>query len=273
MTWEEAVRWYRELPGNEKAVRDNYFDLPVLPAAQRYAESEEFAEVLQVFSEGDGRRCLDLGAGNGIASYAFARHGWQVVALEPDPSAEVGAGAISAIASETGLPITVAREVGEKLPFDHASFGAVFGRQVLHHLSDLRLGVREIFRVLEPNGLFMATREHVVDNAADLAQFRSNHPLHALYGGENAHPLAEYCAAFEEAGFVIQKIWAPLDSVLNYYPGTRRQLAKEIDKLSAQAPLGKYLSRFEFFHRRKTARANRENIAPGRLYSFLLLKP
>ena len=29
MSWEEAVRWYRGQPGNEAAIRANYFDLPV----------------------------------------------------------------------------------------------------------------------------------------------------------------------------------------------------------------------------------------------------
>ena len=34
-------------------------------------------------------RALDLGAGNGILSYALAREGWSVTAVEPDPSALV----------------------------------------------------------------------------------------------------------------------------------------------------------------------------------------
>ena len=48
LSWEDAVRWYRAQPGNEAAIRANYFDLPVRPAAERYAASEEFAEVTRL---------------------------------------------------------------------------------------------------------------------------------------------------------------------------------------------------------------------------------
>ena len=80
LNWEEAVRFYRSQPGNEIEVRNNYFDLPVLDAAKRYAGSEEFAEVLRHLGTGNGRRILDAGAGNGIASYALAANGWRVKA-------------------------------------------------------------------------------------------------------------------------------------------------------------------------------------------------
>ena len=75
LSWEEAVRWYRAQPNNAAEVRNNYFDLPVLSAAERYAQSEEFAEVLRLLGRGNGSRILDLGAGNGIASFALAKNG------------------------------------------------------------------------------------------------------------------------------------------------------------------------------------------------------
>jgi len=106
-TWEEAVRWYRAQPGNEVEVSNNYFDLPVRQAAERFAESEEFAEISRLLGAGEGRQILDLGAGNGIASYALASNGWVVTALEPDESEEVGAGAIQLLARATALLIKV----------------------------------------------------------------------------------------------------------------------------------------------------------------------
>src|SRR5262245_34630854 len=88
LDWEPAVRRFREAPGNQQAVLDNYFDLPVGGAAERYAASEEFREIVRLLGPGRGRLALDLGAGNGVSSFALAGAGWRVTAVEPDPSDE-----------------------------------------------------------------------------------------------------------------------------------------------------------------------------------------
>src|SRR5690349_8888902 len=96
-TWEDAVRWLRDQPGAQAVVRDAYFDDPLLQAAERYWQSNEWHAVRQIIGIGPGR-ALDVGAGRGIASYALARDGFEVTALEPDPSDLVGGGAIRALA-------------------------------------------------------------------------------------------------------------------------------------------------------------------------------
>jgi tRNA1(Val) A37 N6-methylase TrmN6 len=45
---------------------------------------------------------VDIGAGNGIASFALARDDWQTVAIELHSSDLVVAGAIRQLARETG---------------------------------------------------------------------------------------------------------------------------------------------------------------------------
>src|SRR3954462_12796972 len=112
-TWEQAVREFRADPANSRAVRDNYFDLPVSEAARRYARSREFRALRGLV--GKPGRLLDLGAGNGVTSYAFATKGWSVDAVEPDPSSEVGAGAISSVCR--GLDVRVHIAGAEALPF------------------------------------------------------------------------------------------------------------------------------------------------------------
>ena len=273
-TWEEAVRYFRSLPGNENEVRNNYFDLPVLAAAKRYARSEEFAEVLRHLGPGAGRRILDVGAGNGIASYALALNGWRVIALEPDPSREVGAGAIRDIAGETQLPIEIVRTIGEQLPFADSSFDAVHGRQVLHHAADLDLMIREIARVLMPASVFLSTREHVADNEEQLVTFRNEHPLHRLYGGENAYALAKYIEGLRRGGFELQKVWGPLDSVLNFFPGTeaQRQIAWRQIANHSYSRFGRLLSWSARFREAAVRRYTARDQTPGRIYSFLAIK-
>lgn len=274
LSWEEAVRWYRAQPDSEAAIRANFFDLPVLQAAQRYAAGEEFAEVARLLGPGGGRHILDLGAGNGIASYAFARAGWRVTALEPDPSTEVGAGAIREIQTATDLPITIVTVVGDTLPLAEASCDAVFARQVLHHVPDLRQTMRELYRILRPQGCVLAIREHVVHDAEELARFRGRHPLHHLYGGENAYPLDTYLSAGSTSGFVVEKTWGPLESILNFFPGTEDARQRWVRHLAHRRflGLGRLFARSPEFIATALRTEERTNPTPGRIHSFLLRK-
>lgn len=275
VSWEEAVRWYRLQPDNQAMILANYFDLPVRTAVERYARSEEFAEVLRLLGPGNGRAVLDLGAGNGIASYALARAGWQVTALEPDPSDEVGAGAIRGLRDQTGLPITVTQEWGESLPFAAGAFDAMHGRQVLHHARDLEAMVREVARVLRPGGRALFTREHVVDDDAQLAAFRAAHPLHHLYGGESAFPLQRYQTAFRAAGLRLRRTWGPAESILNYFPGSEAQRLRAVRRNAGRSlyRLGWLLVWWPWFRAEQLRRTTLRDHTPGRIYSFLLEKP
>jgi len=274
LTWEQAVRWFRAQPGNESEILSNYFDLPVRRAAERYAASEEFGEVLRLLGAGGGRKILDLGAGNGIASLALAQNGWLVSALEPDSSNEVGAGAIRDLARETGLPIEVVEEFGERLPFPDESFDAIHARQVLHHAADLDTFVREIARVLKPGGLCLATREHVADNDQQLQAFRNEHPLHHLYGGEHAYPLDRYLSAFVDSGLRVIDTWGPIESILNFFPGSEaeRQIAKRQVANRSCFRFGRLLSWSAAFRDAQLRRYTQRDQTPGRIFSFLVGK-
>jgi len=275
MTAEEAVRWYRSQPGNEQAVRDNYFDLPVLPAAKRYAASEEFAEVRRLLGPGAGRTILDVGAGNGVVSYGLASDGWKVTALEPDTSEEIGSGAIRALARDAGLSVTVEERIGDRLPFPDATFDAIFCRQVLHHIPDLFVAQRDFFRLLKPGGVILALREHVANTPAELEEFLRNHPLHQLYGQEHAWPLETYRGSARDAGFTERHVWAPLESILNFAPGNEGGRRKAIRKLAERrfGGLGKWLKWWPNFMQNSLRAHIAADTAGGRIYSFLWEKP
>ena len=220
---------------------------------------------------------LDVGAGRGIASYAFARDGFDVTALEPDASDLVGAGAIRALGTVAQLQITVVQEFSERLPFPDASFDVVFTRAVLHHTRDLGGACQEFFRVLRPGGRLIAIREHVISKRQDLQAFLDLHPLHWLYGGENAFLLSEYQLAIKRGGFLLHKVLAPLDSPINFAPytlaGLQLEIAQRADRffpwpVSFTANL---LSKnVVWFTIRKLLK--QIDHRPGRLYSFIATK-
>jgi SAM-dependent methyltransferase len=219
ISWEEAVLWLRRQPGQEWLVRACFYDDPLLDAAIRYWESTEW-QAVRAFLPGECGAALDIGAGRGISSYALARDGWKVTALEPNPSAVVGAGAIRGLAEAARLEIEVTETWGEQLPFADATFDAVHCRQVLHHARDLGQLCGEIGRVLKPGGRFIATREHVISRREDLQAFLDMHPLHKLYGGENAFLLDEYVNAIQGGGIRLEHVLNPQASDINLYPET-----------------------------------------------------
>ena len=217
LTWEEAVIWLREQPEKAKLVHDCYYDDPIEQAANRYSNSEEWLAVKKLLNKYLPGKVLDLGAGRGISSYAFAKEGCNVIALEPSSSDIVGVGAIKAINSKSSLSIKISQHHAESLPFPDNSFDIVYGRAVMHHCKNISVLCEEASRVLKPGGIFLATREHVLSQREDLQNFLDSHSLHFLYGGENAYLLDEYVnsivAAVEEQGAVLNEISANMQRV------------------------------------------------------------
>ena len=262
-------------PEQQDLVRQCYYDDPLENAAERFSASDEWCAVKDLLHGYLPGKVLDLGAGRGISSYAFAKAGSEVIALEPDQSAVVGAEAIRSLFDKSQLPISIVSEYGETLPFADNSFDIVYGRAVLHHATDLTQFCRESARVLRTGGIFIVTREHVISQKEDLQQFLNSHSLHCLYGGENAYRLEEYTQAITAAGLKMSKILGPFSTAINYAPMTRpefnsmlttilagrignRLAGRLASKRATQMLMGKYLSQ--------------KSEAAGRLYSLLAVK-
>lgn len=273
--WDGAVRWLISQPDQQILVKACYYDSSAIVAAHRYEQSEEWKSIRMLLPAAPGL-ALDIGAGRGIASYALAKAGWDVVAVEPDPSDLVGAGAIRSLSEEAPLSIRIVEQFGEKLPLEAASFDLVFARQSLHHARDLEALVKEAFRVLKPGGTFVAVREHVVNSEKDLPAFFDRHPLHHKYGGENAYRLTRYVSALRQAGLRLDGVWGSFDSPINYAPLNAQELQHEMRLRARKVPvlglLGGVLN-VGWIFRLACRIASRLDQSPGRLYSFRARKP
>jgi demethylmenaquinone methyltransferase/2-methoxy-6-polyprenyl-1,4-benzoquinol methylase len=85
-------------------------------------------------------RLLDLGAGTGAANEIFGSR--KIVALDPAPEMLAFNDASERVVS-----------VGERLPFDDATFDAVFSAYVFRNLDSVDQTMNEIARVLRPGGM------------------------------------------------------------------------------------------------------------------------
>jgi SAM-dependent methyltransferase len=275
LTWEEAVESMRQDASQADLVRACYYDDPLVEAARRFHQSEEWLAIRGLLGPRRGRKVLDLGAGRGIASYAFAMDGWTVTALEPDPSPLVGGDAIRSLARATPHGIEVVEEFGERLPFSDESFDVVYGRAVLHHARDLNQLVRECGRVLVRGGKLLMTREHVISRPDDKATFLSAHPLHHLYGGENAYTLEEYESAIGGASLGKLLTFGPRSTPINHFPVTNEEIGRELEQ-RVHRRVGKAVARLllsvPMIRGQLLRWWDAADHTPGRLYSFFASK-
>lgn len=279
VTWEQAVRWLMNESDYKTVAKKSYFYENPFKAAQIFYRSAEFENVVKWLEKyyGNNRNLtlLDIGAGNGIATYAFAKQGCTVYALEPDSSKLVGQGAIQKIKQESSLDIRIVGAFAEDIPLGDESIDLVYARQALHHAQDLGRMMEEIYRVLKSDNYVITCRDHVVDNKQQLEQFLEQHPLHDKYGGEQAFSLEVYRRSFQQAGFQIIEEISTLENHVNYYPMNSREVEEALYSI-LRNHIGRYLTKTislipGWTNLLKNWLSPQYN-APGRLYSFILKK-
>ncbi len=287
MNWEETIQYIRTIPEYGELVEKAYFDEDLILNVKRFAQSEEFVKTLALIEnyQPQAKKILDIGCGNGISAVNFALKGFEVTAVEPDPSETVGAGAIRKLKTINKLDnIEIHEALAEDIKFEDAAFDVVYIRQAMHHAMDLNKFIKEAVRVLKPNGLLLTIRDHVIFNEKDKQWFLENHPLQKFYGGENAYTPQEYKNAFILAGATIIEELKYYDNVINYFPITTmekeamKQQYFQQHKLLLKNKLG-ILANLPFvFQLYKLAKGINhskvydESKVPGRMYSYIAIK-
>lgn len=273
---ELAVRKIMRTPEGRQKAYLCYYEWDAYNAYERFLESEEWEAIRDLLSKYQFpiNKALDLGAGNGISSYALEREGFNVVSLEPDPSNLVGYGALKHVLYQKNLTIKQVSAFGESLPFPDNTFGLIYCRQVLHHSKKLKKMLDEIARVLIQGGIFIATREHVIDDEASLETFLNTHALNRFTLSEGAYPLEEYLNTIKSSGLIIKKTLLSWDSVINHYPKSNADIKKKFEKklIEKFGRSGHFLTNLSFLIKIYRYKKSNEDITPGRMVSFIAVK-
>lgn len=129
--WDGSVHWLRTLH-NMVPARLAYFD--------RYVD------------DWSGKRIIDIGCGGGFMAEALAKRSADVVGVDPSEGA-IQAARVHA----TSNNLSIEYEIGqaEYLEFEDEIFDIVVCVDVLEHVESLEKTIRQISRILKPDGLFL----------------------------------------------------------------------------------------------------------------------
>jgi trans-aconitate methyltransferase len=161
----------------------------------------ELAEgVVEWLAARPGERILDLGCGDGQLTARLAEAGVDVRGVDASPAMVAAARAKGIAADEAPA---------EKLPYDDASFDAVFSNAVLHWVRDQDAMMAEVHRVLKPGGRFVAEMGGHGNVAAIHVALRSVLERYGFAGAEdgvNYYPTPEaYTRRLEHHGFRVER--------------------------------------------------------------------
>ncbi len=287
LTWEETILSLRGKQEFNEILFNSYLNDDPVGNVERFIESKEFQETLQMIRKffPNAKKILEIGSGTGMSAISLTLSGYEVTATDPDRSEVVGCGAITKLKLHYQLQnIQIIQAPGESLPFENETFDLIYVRQALHHAANLFQFVKEACRVLKPKGGFLAIREHVIFNKRDKETFLQSHPLHGFYGQENAFQLEEYTEAIKGAGLKLDKVLRYFDSPINYFPLSnpdRREMNHALNTklnlicVEKFGPIGNsklVQNLYRSINVLRFGAADDERRIPGRMYSFIAHK-
>lgn len=135
---------------------------------------EDMPRLIPYFRARGAKRILDLGCGSGRHIVFLAKHDFEVHGVDVSP---VGIELAKRWMEDEGLAASlIIGDIYNKLPYADACFDAVISVQVIHHntAENIRRLIAEIWRLLQPAGLFFATVPMYRNQAKRFQQIEEN---------------------------------------------------------------------------------------------------
>lgn len=171
-----------------------YFSVPI---------GNEFAQAMQLISDGPPLRILDVGAGRGETSLYLINHGHQVFPVEPSYEfCQV----VDYMGRRFGKDLTIYNCSAEDLDITEDQFDVVFFNASLHHCDDPTKALRNVYRFLRPGGKLLLVNEPMLPFFKTQEQFLRGLALapdeSGDYGGnEHSYHYSEYMSMVKKAGY------------------------------------------------------------------------
>jgi len=218
-----AYQWGWNTPELRSLVYSCYKTPDLIDNARRFYQSSEFQECIRILSElgktpDKNLKVLDLGCGNGIASYALSRAGYSVIGMDSSSGEIAGINAAKKIQNLDNAMFEILHSTGERLNFSDDTFDVIWLRETLHHIKKLEGFLKELNRVLKADGIVCCLRDAVIWNESQRQHFFASHPFYPITKDEGCYYLSEYLSAFGKSGLVLEKIFDPCSSVINSAP-------------------------------------------------------
>lgn len=150
-------------------------------------------------------RVLELGAGTGLNLDLYPDSIQDLTLTEPDPHMVKQ---LRKKVGESSRDVEVVEAPAERLPFDDASFDTVVVTLVLCTVPDPAAALREVKRVLKPDGRFLFL-EHVRSRNPSLAKWQDRLEKPWRFLGDGCHCNRDTVAAIGAAGFQLGEVERP----------------------------------------------------------------
>lgn len=178
-----------------------------------------------------GRRVLDAGCGPGIYAAGLVARGAHVTAFDESPEM------VRLAQDRLGTDVEVRRHrLGDRIDWlADASVDLVIMALVLHHVSDRVGALRELARVLSPDGRLVLSTTHPTRDwlhrggsyfTSELVEETWQQDWAVQYWRQ---PLEGWCAEFAAAGFTIEHIVEPrpADTMADSHPEVHDRLSEQ----------------------------------------------